>query len=189
MTTNADPKQGTGASIKAALRKVHPAAAPAPSAAATSTPVRARPARPPKRQPPLAPLDVLPRIPLLASRAETTYFFPGPDREVPTIRAIPKRVTPGRRAARGWRAILDRFEALGYVAARTPDGTRATLMSPGGRGGIEAAYAWERVAPLVIAGMNGAPLTCPWCGLEAETMLAGQVPHCGQCTPVSWQTS
>jgi len=174
-------------SMRDAMRQAFPRKPKPEEPAAPAPAPKARRVRPPR---PLRPVDALLRIPLLAERRGSAIALPATTLPDGLAGPADKLVTrPGRPAARGWREVAARFEAVtGGRIALTPDGTEAVLLTPGGAGDVDLLYSWERVARWVAAGMRGEPWTCPWCDREALTLLPGLVPWCASdgCAPDAW---
>ncbi|HEY5519137.1 MAG TPA: hypothetical protein VIK08_00620 [Candidatus Limnocylindrales bacterium] len=88
------------------------------------------------------------------------------------------RFTPAEPAASGVDAILARLSKAGARVELTPDRAHLAVVTEGGAMSTELREAIATVAPLLVAHLAGASLTCAWCPAVAVTLLLGGSPAC-----------
>jgi hypothetical protein len=177
--------------------KAHPAGSYS-AGGRPASPVKMRRSRPPRR------VDALSAIPLFAARPESwssavmrperdpvplssdsAFALQDPAASTPSLVRMfddrPNVVTSRAAAepeARGATAILDRLRRAGVTVHLTPDSQHVEFHAERGACPPELLPALDRVAPLLVAQLNGLPLRCAYCPEPAATVLAGGAPCC-----------
>lgn len=136
-----------------------------------------RVARTPKPPAPDAPIDALGHL----SLAEGT-----PQRAFGSIVGV--RVIAPVEPARGPKRILDRLSKKGVTVKLSADGSSLVVSASGGRPGPGVIELVDAARPLLLADLQGRPLTCTVTGHKgkppaAVTLALGGTAWCGECKP------
>lgn len=134
---------------------------------------------------PSKPADALAYSGLADARSER--IVAPPSRDTLALSSVRGGVYGGRPAVRGPEAILARLAERGSVVTLSADRAGLVVSAPGGRPAPGVTQLVALAHPLLLAHLQGTPLTCTVTKHKtptpATTIAVGGAPWCGECTP------